>query len=120
MIIHLEKSILFTETPDKRFSKEHKLPEGTWTELWRRHIFLEYTIPEMCDYLEIKTGHKMSRQSMMRWKWRTEVYSKIAPVMKRGARVVQSEFFAEHELKVVQELLKNIRNSVTKESRTIV
>jgi hypothetical protein len=120
MIIHLEKSTLFTETPDKRFSKEHRLPPGTWTELWRRHIFLEYTIPEMCDYLEMKHKHRMSRQSMMRWKWRTEVYSKIAPVMKKGARVVQSEFFAEHELKVVNELLKNIRNSVTQESRTIV
>jgi hypothetical protein len=120
VIINLHKSILFTRTPDERFAREYGLPLGTWTELWRRHIFLEYTIAEMCEYFYIKTGRKTTKQSMMRWKWRSEVYSKIAPVMKRGVRVVNSEFFGDNEMLVTKELLKNIRNSVTKESRTLI
>lgn len=120
MIIHIDKSVLFTRSPDERFALEYGLPKGTWTEIWRRHKLLGYTIPEMCEYYTIKTGRKTTSQSISRWVWRSEVYSKVQPVLKEGVRVVSSEFFGEHEEKVMKELLKNLKSSVQKNPKTVV
>lgn len=120
MIIHLRKSVLFTVSPDKRFAKEHNLPEGFWTEVWRRKVFLEYSNKDICDYYTAKTGRKTTKQAMARWLWRSEVYSRAHTVIVQGVQVVNSDFFGRHEMAVVKELLKNMKSSVTKKSRTVI
>jgi hypothetical protein len=120
MIIHLRKSTLFTISPDLRFAREYNLPKGFWTELWKRHKLLGYDIPEICQYYHFKTGRKTTSQSMNRWIWRSEIYSRVQPIMKKGVKVVSSEFFDEYEYDVIKELMKNVRTSVKRGSKIIV
>lgn len=120
MIIHIQKSALFTTDPDIRFSKEHNLPRGVWTELWRRHKILGYDMKDLCDLYEIRTGRKTKNYAMQRWIWRSEVYALTKDLIKDGVQVVNSYYFKEHEEEVIKELLKNLKSSVKKMPKTIV
>lgn len=120
MIIDLTKSVLFTQDPDIRFSKEHGVPLGFWKELWKRHKLLEYSIEDMQDYYQMKIGRRPSRKSIKRWIIRSEVYSISRPVLNKGGRTVMSSYFRQNEDYVVRELLKNLKNSVHKNAKTIV
>ena len=120
MIINITKSQLFTVDPDIRFSKEHNLPTGTLKEIYRRHKILDYSIDELCDYHEVKTGRKASRKYIRRWLWRIEVYSMTLPILKMGAETVVSTFFKEHEWKVIKEITRNLQSSVRKETKTLI
>lgn len=120
MIIDLTKSVLFTQDPDIRFSKEHGVALGFWKELWKRHKLLEYTIDDMCDYYQMKIGHRPSRKSIKRWIIRSEIYSMSKPILNKGGRTVVSTYFKENEDYVIRELLKNLKNSVRKNPKTIV
>lgn len=118
MIIKLYNSTLFTKPPHERFAL--KTGYDVWQELWRRHKLLGYTTNELCELYKIKTGQDTTPQSINRWIWKTEVYSMTQPVMKEGVRMVQSEFFKDHEQKVIKELLKNLKSSVRKDPKIML
>jgi len=120
MLIHLTKSKLFTEEPDRRFCKEYNLPRGFWTEVWRRYKLLDYTLKDICDYYEFKSGRKTSGQAMQRWIIRTEIYCRAQVAIKKGAIVATSDFFNEFEPFLIKEITKQIRFSVKKESKMLI
>ena len=114
MLILLNKSELFTNDPDKRFSVTYKVPQGIWKEMWRRYSILDYSRKDLAEYFELKTKKKISNQNIKRWIYRTKIFIKIKPVMDRGCESVNSYFFEELEWFVLKELLKNLRSSVNK------
>lgn len=118
MIIYLKKSTLFTIDPDLRFSKQNNDPKGTLKDIYRRHQLLEYTVPELCEFYTMKTGKTITPKSMKRWLWRIEIYKIAQPAMQSGT--VVSSYFKKHEWRVIKELLKNIKHSVHKKSKTII
>ncbi len=120
MLLDLSKSKLFTIEPDVRFAKEFGLDRGLWTELWKRHILMGYTQTEMRDYLMIITGRKPSEGSISRWIIRTKIYTISAPIVKKGARHVNSEIFGEHEEYVIKEMVKHIKSGASKNPKAII
>lgn len=106
--------------PARRFAKEFDVSEDVWRQCWVKYKVLELTIPELCEYIHIKTGRKPSHISISRWVTRTEIYAISREAIKKGAETVVSSFFREYEEQVINELLKNIKTSVSKESRSIV
>lgn len=119
MIILIKKSELFTTDPDIRFSRVNNVSTGLWKELWRRYKLLGYTIQDLEDLYLLKTHKTISRKSLKRWVFRTEIYSKIKPVLDMGCESVNSSYFNELEWFVVKELLKNIKSSVHKNIKSI-
>jgi hypothetical protein len=120
MILKLTASKLFTEHPDQRFSYVYDVPKGTWTEMWRRHTLLGYTMQDMADFFHVKTGQETTPQNMKRWVFRTKVYMRAHEAMKLGARAVASEYFGDLEAEVIEELLKNIHKTKSKTARVLV
>jgi hypothetical protein len=120
MIIHLKKSSLFTVDPDERFAREYDVPVGLLRDIWKRYKLIGYTIPEVCEFYEMKTKKHISHKSMMRWMWRTEIYSMTRPAINKGAEVVVSSFFREHEWRVMREITKNLRSSVRGKTKTLL
>ncbi len=120
MLIDLSKSNLFTKDPDIRFSREYMVPLGTWRELWRRYKLLGYSNGDMRDYLFIKLARNLSYNSMDRWIMRSEIYSRSQPAIQKGARMVNTEIFGDHEQYVIDELSKQLRYGVSKNSRSII
>jgi hypothetical protein len=120
MIINLTKSKMFTVDPSKRFAKEFNVDEKVWTECWFKYKLYGFSQNDLRDYVEYKTGRKPSVLSINRWVVRTEIYSIARKAFKMNARIVQSYFFEEYEKEVLDELLKNMKSSATKSSRTIV
>jgi len=119
MILDLRKSHLFTIDPDKRFAKKYKQPHGLWNLIYRRYKLVGFTTEEVCDLYHIKTGSKISRQSMDRWIWRSDVYHKAKEVFDNGACIVVSSFFEELEWSIIKELTKNLKSSVNKNTKTL-
>lgn len=120
MIIYINKSKLFTVDPAKRFGKEFNVDPLIWNEVWRRYKLLEYSVPELREYIYIKTGRKTNDKTINRWITRAEIYSKAKPALKMGVETVVSSFFNELEKQVIDELSKNIRFSGKKDSRNIL
>lgn len=120
MLIHLTHSRLFTEDPATRFATVYGVERELWVEMWRRKQLLDYTLEDLCDYFELKTHRKLKHQSLRRWLFRAEIYSISAALMKRGVRVVQSEFFRKHEQAVLYEITKGIRSGEAKSTKSIV
>ena len=117
MIIHIRKSKIFTIEPAKRFAKEFNVDDKVWIDCWLKYKRLGLSIPELCDYVHWKTGRKPSYNSISRWIVRTEIYSISREVVKMGACTVNSKFFGIYEQNVIDELVKNMKNSVTKSSK---
>lgn len=120
MIINLKKSILFTVDPDIRFAKEYNVELGVLKSIYRKHKILEYTLNELCEFHQIKTGKKSSKKSIKRWLWRIEVYGMTKPILDKGVENVTSAFFKDHEWKVLKELTKNIKFSVQGNTKTLI
>ncbi len=120
MIIHLKKSKLFTVEPAKRFAKEFNVPENIWIECWLKYKLLDLEVKELCDYIYIKTGRRLSHESVKRWIIRTEIYSQAKEAFKMGAETVVSSFFGEYEVHVQNELLRNLKSSARHIPRSIV
>jgi hypothetical protein len=107
MILHLRKSVMFTQDPDARFSKERSVPTGLWKEMWKRYKLLDYTYEDLADYFEIKAKKQITKRSLQRWIKRTEIYSRAQEALLKGAQAVKSDFFGVYELDVMKEILKN-------------
>lgn len=120
MIIYLEKSKLFTVHPAVRFALIYKCHQNVWKEVWRRHKQNQYDLDGLCGYLYYKTDVKLDKDLMRRWMWRQEIYDRAHAVSKLGVRVVQSEFFAEYEEDVIDELTRSMRFREAVNSRSIV
>lgn len=120
MIIRLKKSVLFTIDPDLRFAREHGLSPGALKDIYRRYKLLDYSVKELCDFHEFKTGKKIPVQTISRWLWRAEIYAMTRPILKKGADTVVSSFFKEHEWRVVREITKNLKRSVKNETKTFI
>lgn len=120
MLIHLTKSKLFTIDPSKRFGKEFNVDEHVWTDCWLKYKLYHFNKKELRDYVEFKTGRKPSISSIERWIIRSEIYTIARKALKMDAKVVQSYFFEKYEKQVIDELLKNMKSSVVKNSRSIV
>lgn len=125
MIIHLNKSRLFTTDPDVRFSQENGVPLGVWNEMWRRYKILEYTPNELCEYFHIRVGKKPTNRQIKRWIWRAEVYSLVLSVSvdergrPTGASTVLSSFFGDYEEEVIREVTKHMRSGGKKSTRIL-
>lgn len=126
MIINLTKSDLFTKDPDIRFALEYGLPRGLWNLLFNRAKYLEYSVNELCELYQIKTKSLLGEPKVMpyttmkRWIWRTEIYNRAIPFVKKGAETVVSEVFGEFEEELLKELGKHLRNGETKDSRILI
>lgn len=120
MIIHLTKSKLFTVDPAKRFGKEFGVSDTVWRDCWLKYKLYHLTIPEFVEYVHFKAGCKLSIRAMRRWIVRTEIFSLAKKAFQMEATVVQSYFFEEYEGYVTEEILRNMRNGASKNSRSIV
>ncbi len=120
MIVHLSSSDLFVVEPAKRFAKEYSVPEEVWIKIWLKHKVYDFEFNELHEYTEFKCKRQISRKSLRRWLLRTEVYSRARDVMKLGGTTVVSSYFGELEQFVLNELLKQMRFGVSKNSRSII
>lgn len=120
MIIYLPKSDLFTVEPAKRFAKEYTVPEEVWLNIWIKHKIYDFEFKELYEYAIFKCGKTISKKSLRRWILRTEVYSRARDVTKLGGTTVTSSYFGELEGFVLKELLKQMRFSGSKNSRSII
>lgn len=120
MIIHIDRSKLFTIEPAVRFAKEYGVPKELWVEMWRRHTLLSYSNDELCEYLHLKTGRKPKARSVKRWILKTEIYCLANHLVRMGVRVVSSDYFGEFEPFVIEELTRGIRFSGAQYSENIV
>lgn len=120
MLIHINKSKLFTVDPAIRFGKEFNVNHDVWKELWRRYKLLSYTVPELVEYLQIKTGRQTNNKTIKRWIVRTEIYGATKTARDKGATTVVSSYFNELEQEVLKELTKGMRFSGTKKPNNIV
>ena len=119
MIIRIT-SKLFTTDPDSRFAIEQNLPRGLWNDLWRRYKFLGYTPGELKEFYHLKAGKETNINTINRWIFRTEIYHKVQPAVKKGAQAINTEVFGEFEEKLIQELTKQYRNGVKRNNRIII
>ena len=117
MIIHLPASDLFTVEPAKRFAKEYNVAEDVWIKIWLKHKVYDFKFNELHEYARFKCGKTISKKSLGRWIKRTEIYSRA---IESGGTTVVSSFFGELEGFVLKELLKQMRFSGSKNSRSII
>lgn len=120
MIIDITQSKLFMTEPDERFSREFNLPRGMWKELWKRYILMGYTQAELREYFFIKTKRQLSEPSVCRWIIRTRIYSITAPVVKMGAKHVNSNIFGDLEPYVLKEMTKHIKSGASKNPKAVI
>lgn len=119
MIIRIDGK-LFTIEPDRRFANEQNLPQGFWNELWRRYSFLQYTATEVAEYFELKTGRKTSTTMISRWIFRTEIYHKAQPFVKKGVQSASTKIFGELEEALIKELTKQFKDGDKSKHRIII
>lgn len=119
MIIHLKKSTLFTVDPDLRFARENGVPLGLWSDMYHRYTNLMYSIDDLREFYEFKTGQKKTNWYLTRWLWRAGIYWKVYPIMQEGAEMVVSSYFGEDEMNVIKEITKNLRSSVNKTTQAL-
>lgn len=119
MIINITKSKLFTTDPTIRFARQYKVPHDLWKEIWRRHKLLDYSISEMCEIYQIKSGKKIKRRKMDEWVFRSEVYTLTNGILNKGVQAVNSNFFGDLENRVVNEVLRHIKYGDAKDTRNM-
>lgn len=120
MIIDLRHSKLFKVNPDIRFTNRYQVKRGTWDDLWRKHIGLEYSNEDLRDYLFMRHARTISFMSMQRWLDRTQIYSIAHAYIKKGGKIVNSNVFGDLEELVINELIKPIKNGDSVRSKSII
>lgn len=119
MLIKLHASTLFTEDTAIRFARQYKVKQKIWNEIWKRHL-AGYDCESLAGYFIYKTRKNISADSIRRWLIKTEIYCRANHIMLMGVRVVHSEYFAEYEPFLLEEILKNMKSSVAQDSRIMV
>lgn len=120
MLVKLRNSRLFDTDPSRRLGWEYGVDENLWTELWKRYKVLNYTIPEMAEYFQIKSKKVITRRQVKRWIFLTEVFVLTKPARDMGAKVINTEMFGELEHWVVEEVTRGMKHSGAKKSNVIV
>lgn len=120
MLVKLKSSKLFSVRPSRRFADEYKIPEDVWNEIWRRYKMLDYTIPDLADYFEVKAGRKIKRRHIKRWLFLAEVYLKTKGAREMGAEVINTSMFGSIESRVIEEVTRHLKSGNTKKSRIMV
>ena len=120
MIIYLDRSKLFTRDPSERFADEYGVDKAIWQEMWKRHILLEYTLRDLCDYFELRSGRKARPLSIKRWLDRSKIYEIAHNKRKLGAVAVVSSIFGEYEGQVLKELTRHMQNGETVSNRSLL
>jgi hypothetical protein len=119
MLIKLHESKLFTIDPATRFAREYGVEPVIWNEVWKRYL-AEYDLEALAGYVLYKTGRHIKTRQLKRWLVMTEIHCRANHIMLMGIRVVQSEYFGQYEQQMLEEVLRNMKYSGSKESRTIV
>lgn len=117
MLIKVKSSKLFSTSPAMRFANKYLVSQDMWTELWKRYKVLGYTHPELAEYFHIKTGKKISRRSVKRWIFLTNIYLLSKPARDMGAEVINTEMFGVLEKDVVYEVTRHMKSGSTTNSR---
>jgi hypothetical protein len=116
MLIKIHSSRLFDTNPAVRFAEQYNVPQELWTELWKRHQLLDYSIIDLADYFHLKAGKPIKRRYIKKWIFLTEVYNMAKPARDMGAQVINTELFGELEPRVIEEVTRNMRFSGIKSS----
>jgi hypothetical protein len=119
MLIKLHASKLFTEDTALRFAQQYGVKPKLWHEIWKRYL-AGYDAEALAGYFIYKTQKQITVDSVKRWLTKTEIFYRANHIILMGVRVVQSEYFQEYENFLVEELLRNMKSSVTQDSRIIV
>lgn len=120
MLVKLKKSKLFDTSPSKRFAQEYSVPEVLWAEIWKRHKLLDYTVAELAEYYQIKTGKQIKRKNIKRWIFLADIYILTKPARDMGAEVINTQLFGVLEDKVIREITKHLKSGSTTDSRIIL
>jgi len=120
MLIHLNKSQLFTVNPAIRFSREYAVSPKIFDELHRRWGIEDFDIDSLCGYLLYKTNKRITPDRIRSWMIKSEVYDRAQNVMKHGVRVVKTEYFGVYEDFVIKELAQNLKSTRALDARSIV
>ena len=94
MIIDLGRRI-FVVHPDKRFSSQNHVPEGTLLDLHHRYKKLEYSIGDLKEFLYIRTRKDIDRKTLWLWMQSIDIYTRAQMARKVRAKYVTPEFFGE-------------------------
>lgn len=119
MLIKLYESRMFTVDTATRFADQYQVSSKMWNEIWKRHLS-GYDDESLAGYFIYKTHKQISAKAIRRWLIKTEIYCRANHIMLMGVRVVQSEYFGDYEQAVLDEVLKNMRFSGSKDSRIVV
>ena len=120
MIILLTKSKLFTLDPAIRFSKEYQVDKKVFQEMLRRRWLLKYSYNDLREFVEHRTGKRLSNNSIQRWLVRAEIYCRANHVIRMGVRAVDTSYFNEYEDELLELLFKNMKFSGTGDSQTVL
>lgn len=120
MLVKLRNSQLLFHDPSKRFARTYGVPEQLWVELWKRYKVLEYSVPELVEYFNIKSHKSVRPRQIKRWLFLTEVFILTKPAREKGALVISTDMFGKLERKVIDELTRGMRECGSKKSNIIV
>ncbi len=118
-MLKLNDSRLFTMDTAIRFAEQYKVPKTIWNEVWKRHLS-GYDLEALAGYVLYKTDIRIKPRSIRLWIVKTEIYCRANHVMRMGVRVVSSEYFGVYEDFVIEEVVRNMKYSGTKDSRILV
>lgn len=119
MLIKLEASKMFTEDTAQRFARQYGVKQKVWNEIWKRYL-AGYDCEALAGYFIYKTGKQITAESVKNWLVKTEIYCRANHIMLMGVRVVQSEYFAQYEPFLIEEILRNMKSSSTQDSRIML
>ena len=118
-MLKLHDSKLFTTDTAVRFAEHYKVKQHVWNEVWKRHLN-GYDFEALAGYILYKTDIKIRPKTVRLWILKTEVYCRANHVMRKGVRVVSSEFFGIYEEFVIEEVIRNMKYSGTQDSRIML
>ncbi len=117
MLIRLKNSRLFTTHPSKRFAEEYQVEENLWNEMWKRYKLLDYSVVDLADLFNIKSGKVIERRYIKRWLFLSEIYIIAQPAREMGVEVINTERFGELEQKLIEEVTRHMKSGSTQDSR---
>lgn len=120
MLVKLRHSRIFDTDPTRRFSWQYKVDENMWMELWKRYKVLDYTVPEIVEYFQLKTGKDITTRQVKKWIFLTEVFALTKPAREKRAEVFDTSLFGKLEKKVIVEITRSMKFCGVKRSNIIL